>query len=286
MSNDLNTTAAPHIPIHNARGKLRGSLAGVNPGQLLNLIQLARKTGTLYLYTPDKVDQLLIGGHGYTPEALSDEVSGSVAFRGGSIIRAHVAANNGDLADLLYRAGKIEADQMNRVRELGAGLSGKGHAMQIIVAGIVTQDDLLAALTEYTIDAVYEIMTWNEHVFVFEAFDTPDVDAITVTLDTRAVIKEGVLRTHEIRRLENALPNLDMILTFPPDIDERLRSRDLTVDEWRVISYVGPNMTVGQIAALCKLTESQIRQIVHGLMHAGLVKITAARRSGIFTRHQ
>ncbi len=92
------------------------------------------------------------------------------------------------------------------------------------------------------------------------------------------------MRTNEIRRLEQALPNLDFALHFTGKSEANLRGAQLSIHEWRVVSYVNPDISVGQIAALCHMTEAEIRKVVLRLLSEELVEITDLPRWGLRKR--
>jgi hypothetical protein len=48
---------------------------------------------------------------------------------------------------------------------------------------------------------------------------------------------------------------------------------NLSVEEWRVVSYINPKNTIQQIASAAKMNDMEIRRIVYGLIQAGLVEI-------------
>ncbi len=52
-----------------------------------------------------------------------------------------------------------------------------------------------------------------------------------------------------------------------------LRNINLSVEEWRVVSYVNPKNTMRQIAKATKMNDLEIRRVVYGLLQAGLVEI-------------
>lgn len=47
----------------------------------------------------------------------------------------------------------------------------------------------------------------------------------------------------------------------------------MSVEEWRVVSFINGKNTIRQIARACNMTEMGIRQIVYGLLSAGLVEL-------------
>jgi hypothetical protein len=51
-----------------------------------------------------------------------------------------------------------------------------------------------------------------------------------------------------------------------------LRNINLTVEEWRVVSFINPRNSIRQIAEANNLSEFQIRRIVYGMLQAGLVQ--------------
>jgi DNA-binding transcriptional regulator YhcF (GntR family) len=47
----------------------------------------------------------------------------------------------------------------------------------------------------------------------------------------------------------------------------------LSVEEWRVVSFINPKNTMKQIAQTNKMNDHEVRRIVYGLLQAGLVEI-------------
>jgi DNA-binding transcriptional regulator YhcF (GntR family) len=48
----------------------------------------------------------------------------------------------------------------------------------------------------------------------------------------------------------------------------------LSVEEWRVVSFINPRNTIQQIASATKKNDLEIRRIVYSLLQAGLVETT------------
>jgi hypothetical protein len=72
--------------------------------------------------------------------------------------------------------------------------------------------------------------------------------------------------------LQDELPDLDVALRFTERPDARLRNINLTVEEWRVVSFVNPRNSIRQIAKANNLSDFEIRRIVYGMLQAGLVE--------------
>lgn len=231
---------------------LKGNLRDFSTAQLLNLISLARKTGTL------------------TVEANQ---TAHMAFRDGKLIHASMGENSNSLAYVLQRSGVLtpEQSQIIQARAKGTGDKQLGHLL--IQAGYVTQSDIIQSVRQYILDVVYRMFTWAEGLFRFDSNEVPPPDRITVPIDLESVIMEGSRRMKEWERLQQELPELDVALRFTSRPDARLRNVNLTVEEWRVVSFVSPQNTIRQIAAAVNLNEFQIRRIAYGLMQAGLVEL-------------
>ena len=71
----------------------------------------------------------------------------------------------------------------------------------------------------------------------------------------------------------DSVPDLDVRLKFSDRPDARLRNISLTVEEWRVISFINPQNSVRQIARANNLSDFEIRRIIYGMLQAGIVQI-------------
>jgi hypothetical protein len=231
---------------------LKGNLRDFSTTQLLNLIHLARKTGALTLQVQSGMTTLF--------------------FREGKLI--HTSANGRDthLASVLARAGKLTEEQAKIIRTRSKGQTDKELGMLLISAGHVTQRDIIDSVKSDYMETVYGFFTWTDGLFHFEPNQLPPQDAITVPIDLENIILEGSRRVKEWERLQDELPDLDMALKFTDRPQAQLRNVNLSVDEWRVISYINPRNSIRRIAQRIGMDDFQIRKIIYGLLQAGLVE--------------
>jgi hypothetical protein len=232
---------------------LKGNLRDFSTTQLLNLINLARKTGTLSIENE----------HG----------ASSTSFREGKLIYATMEQHNGSLVGILRRAGKLSPEQSQAIQESQKESTDKELGLMLINAGLVSQNDIIQCVRQHILDIVYRLFTWNEGLFRFDANVVPPPDRITVPINLESVIMEGSRRLKEWERLQDELPNLDAALKFTDRPDARLRNINLTVEEWRVVSFINPRNSIRQIAKANNLSDFQIRRIVYGMLQAGLVEL-------------
>lgn len=229
---------------------LRGNLRDFTITQLLNLINLASKTGTLVI-------------DGSAEQAY-------VSFREGKLAYARIGKEDGSLASVLYKANKINVNQYKAIMDRSGQMTDKELGLLLINAGYVSREDILLNLQAYFTDMVRRLFTWVEGVFRFEAEMLPPDDRINVRLDLENIIIEGSRQLRELEQLQDEIPSLDMALKFT---ERPLTNVNLSVDEWKVVKFVDPKNTMRQIAKTNKLTEIEIRRIVYGLLQAGLVEL-------------
>ena len=232
---------------------LKGNLKDFNVTQLFNLINLARKTGSL-----------TIEGRGKKAE---------VCFKEGKLVYASLNGQEDGLVGMLEKAGKISQEQSRVVRARSKSNADKELGLLLINAGFVTQEDIIQSVRSHTLDVVYLLFTWTEGLFRFEPNRLPSEGAITVPINLENIIMEGSRRVKEYEMLQNELPDLDMALKFTERPDAKLRDINLTVEEWRVISFINPRNSIRQIAKANSMGDFKIRRIVYGLLSAGLVEL-------------
>jgi hypothetical protein len=232
---------------------LKGNLRDFSTTQLLNLINLAKKTGTLVIEVPGQGAQM--------------------AFRNGKLIYAQMGQEDNNLAVVLRKAGKITDEQAKALRARAATASDKELGLLLINAGYVNQNDILTSLRNHIVETVYRLFTWVEGMFSFEAALMPGDDKITVPIDLENVIMEGARRMREWEQLTDELPNLDMALKFTDRPNANIRNMNLSVEEWRVVSFINPKNSMKAIAKANNMNDLEIRKVVYGLLQAGLVEV-------------
>jgi hypothetical protein len=237
---------------------LRGNLRDFTITQLLNLINLAQKTGTLIVDGPSE--------------------QAHVSFRDGKLAYARIGQEDGSLASILHKANKLNVNQYRTIAERAGHMTDKELGLLLINAGYVSQEDILLNLQTYFTDVIRRLFTWVEGFFRFENEILPPEDRINVRLDLENLIIEGSRQLREWEQLQDEIPSLDMGLKFT---ERPMTNLNLSVEEWRVVKYIDPKNTMKQIAAASKLNDLEIRRIVYGLIQAGLVEMIRPSSSAI-----
>ncbi len=232
---------------------LKGNLRDFSTTQLLNLIHLAKKTGSLVIEGPGQAAQM--------------------AFRNGKLIYAQLGHEDGALTAILRKSGKLTDEQTRALKARAATATDKELGLLLINAGYVGQADIIASLRNHMLETTYRLFSWVEGLFRFEAALMPGEDKITVPIDLENVIMEGARRMREWEQLNEELPSLDMALKFAERPNTNIRNMNLSVEEWRVVSYINPKNSMRAIAKANSLSDLEIRRIVYGLLQAGMVEL-------------
>ena len=108
---------------------LRGNLRDFSTTQLLNLINLARKTGTLTIEGPNEAARM--------------------TFREGKLIFAQVGHEEPTLTVILRRAGKLNDEQARALKQRPEAANDKALGLLLINAGYVTQTEILHGIRQH-----------------------------------------------------------------------------------------------------------------------------------------
>jgi len=232
---------------------LKGNLRNFSITQLLNLVNLARKTGTLVVEGPGE--------------------TAWVSFREGQLAYSKMGQDEDDLVSVLYRANKLSKAQYSMIKSRADGMSDKELGLLLINADYLSQEDILESLRSEFVSVLQRIFTWVEGLFRFEEDVLPPDGKITLRIGLENIIMEGSRRLREWEQLQDELPSLDIALRFTDRPGADLRKVNLSVEEWRVVSYISPKNTIRQIAKTTKMNDLEIRKVVYGLLQAGLVEL-------------
>jgi hypothetical protein len=245
---------------------LKGNLRDFSITQLLNLVNLAKKTGVL-----------VVEGPGETAR---------VTFREGKLAYAQIGQEDHSLAAILQRSSKISGNQYRLLKTRASQMSDKELGLLLINAGYVSQSDILASLQQYFSGIVRRLFTWAEGFFHFEPNMAPPSDKIPVKIDLENLIIEGTRQLKEWEHLQEEIPSLDMTLKFTDRPGTNIRKVNLSVDEWKVVSYVNPKNSIRQIARATRMSDLEVRRVIYGLLQAGLVEMIRSNASPAAPSHR
>lgn len=237
---------------------MKGNLRDFNGTQILNLVSLSKKTGTLDINRKDG--------------------RASLAFRGGKLIYAAIDDNDGSLSAVLMRAGRITREQASALAERAKKTGDKQLGLLLIQKGYVSQADIIKSIKKHALSAVNQFARWKEGAWAFDAAKTPGDDRITVPLDLENIIIQIARVQKRDEELQEEIPSLDVKLKFADRSQVNLKDLQLSKDEWRVLNYIKPENTIRMIAKSLTMSDQQVRRVIGSLREAGLVELVQARK--------
>jgi len=232
---------------------LKGNLRDFTITQLLNLIHLAQKTGTLVIESPNQ--------------------AAYVSFRDGRLAYAQIGREDIGLATVLFQTHRISGTQHRLIKERAAQMSDKELGLLLINASYISQQDILSSLQAHFTGVIQRLFTWADGFFRFENDLLPPDGKIMVRVNLENIILEGSRKLREFEHLQDEIPSLDMALKFVERPGANIRNLSLSAEEWRVVSFISPKNSMRQIARATKKNDLEIRRIVYALLQAGLVEL-------------
>jgi hypothetical protein len=232
---------------------LKGNLKDFSLTQLLNLIRLARKTGDLTI-----------------------EESGGplhVFCQDGRLTGLMRDGRKTPLVEVMVKGGRVTEDELKLVRPHLTLNSDKELALRLMDLGVVSRDDVMQAVSQQMLETLYPFFSASKGSFNFNPDALPSEDDIAVALELESVILEGGRRIREAGRLQEVIPSLDIVPRLSPQQHAKMRSINLSVDQWKVISFINGRNTMKQIGDYAGLSEFLSRRVFQELVTAGLVEL-------------
>lgn len=249
---------------------LQGNIQDFSTTQLLNLMNLSRRTGTLTIFEGLPTDEL---DAMKKPKTVPGKPKAQVAFSKGKLVYAALAGQDSSLIAILNKAGKLNNEQTRALKARAENMPDKALAMRLIGARYVTQADIVNCIKQHILDVVYNLMVWTEGPFRFDDNRMPGRNSILVPIDLEPVIIEGAKRIRGEEEINKFIPSLDVSLRFPQNAKDKFKGVHLEVDQWKVVSYVNPKNPLRLIMKKLNMSEMQIKKIVFVLHQAGLIEV-------------
>ncbi len=232
---------------------LKGNLRDFSILQLLNLINLANKTGALYIEGP------LSNAH--------------IVFREGKLGFAEFGTDSTPLLQELVEHRVITSAQARLIAGRNSTTNDKEMGLFLMNAGYLAQEQIIDTLGLIYSDVVRQLFAWADGFFHFEVGELVPVEKIPIRLDLENLIIEGARQAQELEELKSEIPSLEMALKFTDRPGTNIRDVNLSVEEWRVVDFVNPKNTIQQIAKANQMNDLEIRRVVYALLQAGLVEM-------------
>src|SRR5581483_1816148 len=137
--------------------QLKGTLEDLHTTQLLHLINLAKKTGTLHVYEGVPTGREITMGDGETKraEVTPGKERAKVSFREGKLIHAASGSQDGHLASVLHKSGKLNDEQHRIIRKKAANPSEKALALLLFTPNSAPRAEIVKSGQNNTLNIFY-----------------------------------------------------------------------------------------------------------------------------------
>jgi hypothetical protein len=200
---------------------------------------------------------------------------GTVAFADGRITGGTSPRRRARIGDRLVGAGLLDDEVLTRTlaEQADAGSTDRLGAL-LVQRGHVSEDVVRSYVQDQVLDALFEILRWQEGPFEFVE-GPPDADTgvpLSVAVDDALV--EVARRRVEWDQLSQVIPDLDAIPTFRKG--EGSASAGLEPDEFAVLASVDGSRSVRELADDLGYGEFEAARIVYSLTLLGVLDVQPA----------
>jgi len=219
---------------------LQGRLGNFLISDLLQMIQLSGKTGTLTL--------------------LQGWNSRSITFEQGRITYVSSGSKLPGQFDLLVRTGRLTRHQVEQFRQRRPGRSDEQMIDELIERKLLERAAVDRCNEQLLESAIYTLFLWRHCAFTFKAGDVDKRNGVVVSVDGNHLIIEGTRRVDEWIEISPVVSSVFMIFRKRPhlvdkEVPEHLQTVYGSVDGQRDVTAIARNVGLSQFDASRALYE-------------------------------
>lgn len=235
---------------------IEGPLAELSIQDVLQLLELAHKTGVLTVRS-DRVND----------EAI-------VHLSRGAIVFAVRRRSTRRLGQLLIRAGKLTQRELDRALEIQRSDPTRRLAEILLEMGSVAEEELERQLQFQMEETIYEVMPWDEGYFKFEERIELGAQRLLARVRVESLLMEGARRIDEWTRLESKVPSPEAVPALAANSEREMTPLELRSEEWEVLAEIDGDRDVRQLAADLGRSAFDVAKTIYGLVSTGVLEVT------------
>ena len=236
---------------------LVGDVESIPIGEIMQLLQMQRQTGIL--------------------EISNGKIVVLVHLREGLVDLAQ--CRHGDPELLLGRyflERQLLSGQDLEIAVRDAETRGELLGARLVGLGLVTQQDLTAALARQTSEIIYEALRWKRGCFLLRRdVRTPEAENAALALPIASIVMEGFRRVDEWRMIEETI-RFEEVLQRDDLAISALKTEQLTAQEHAVLAEIDGKRRVREIIERSHQSSFDICKTFYRLLKSRLVRRKAA----------
>ena len=212
-----------------------GSLAETDVAELIARLHAAAFSGALYIDRP--------------------EGERTLYFDQGEPVGARSTLRHDHLAELLFREGKLNREQVTRLRageaagvgDEGADGSGRRVALRLVDLGLLKESEIFPAVRRHVEELFFSIFALDAGRYRLGPSLPSTEDRVRLPAGGWALTLEGVRRKYGLERLSSLLGGREAVLhptSFAPRVIE---AAGLSTDERRIVALIDGTRTLGEL---------------------------------------
>ncbi len=234
---------------------MKGQLSQQCFGEVLNELYRTRANGILTV-TRDKQTKAIFIEDGSPVFALSNVMEDQ-------------------LGDFLVRTGRLTSEQIS---QFGSGANVQQFSQKLAESGLISVQELDAALQEVNTNAILSVFDWYTASFSFEKKDRARIAMSgKISKPISHLILEGVRKVQDEQALKVPLSNPNLTLKLAPNNQEILAGAQLSPEETQILFSLSDSTPIQQIIDICGLPQLQALQAIHALYVSGILQSTTAQ---------
>jgi hypothetical protein len=230
-----------------------GSLSDLTFSEVLQLVHLEEKTGTLTIW--------------------NSWDGKKIVFKEGNILHAGNLEKDEKFGDMLLESKVINEAQLREALRTQRVTKTKKRIGEILHEKYsIGMDEIQEGLKNYMLENIFSIFSWEDGEFHFsnEMARTEDKIPYPLNVKVENIIMEGSRRIDETSRIVREIPHKHFILKLNIDIDG-IENINLHPDEWKLLSLVDNNKDIEDIRILTGYTDFQVLKIIFSLKNAHII---------------
>ena len=229
--------------------KLEGSLDAFSLPDVFQLLSFTKKTGGLHL--------------------SNDGCDGVVFFTAGQITGASADTSRQPLARRLIGSGAVDDGSLGAAVQRARDDKDIGVVKALLEANAVEAELLRQAVSDQSVDAVFDLLQWQTGEFAF-VMDEVNPDDVGVSVQTETVIADADARRVSWETVSQVVPSPTAILSMPvvlPDDPEVSR------DEWALLALIDGRRSVNDLVDLTGCGRYAVVSTLAGLVSRSLLEV-------------
>ena len=226
-----------------------GKIKSMLPGDLLQWLSLAQKSGTLVV--------------------ANKEVEKKIFFREGRVISSASNDPREYLGQFLMSHGYLSEEELKKAMEV-QHQSGILLGKILVVIGLITEAHLMRLMRLKAEEEIYDVFLWTDGEFHFVDNELPEMEMVPLKIDVTGIIMEGTRRVDEWPRIREAIPNdlLVPVVQKPIEVDQEFGEAQTTI-----IDAIDGKRTIAEIVLESRSASFIVCSTLYPLVREGFVKL-------------